>query len=143
MSFDLDAPAEIEFDLEPPPAETATEMPSGPGTTSVVAGRGIDPFESETQFEAEFEPQLELVEEVSEEIETIEELRFEESCASPPVAETFGGEPEEELTLGQPTRMRSIARCSRSRTICGRSRSRPASLTSRCRTSRQNRCWRA
>src|SRR5688572_6602945 len=90
MSFDLDAPAEIEFDLEPPVAET-------PEPVALPAEEPIS-FESETQFDGQFESveELPVAEEV--ETETIDELRFDDEVA--PIEE-HTEELVEELTLGQ------------------------------------------
>jgi pilus assembly protein FimV len=90
MSFDLDAPAEIEFDLESPVAET-------PEPVTLPAEEPIS-FESETQFEGQFETVEELP--VAEEIETetVDELRFDDEVA---LGEELAEELVEELTLGQ------------------------------------------
>jgi pilus assembly protein FimV len=113
MSFDLDAPAEIEFDLEPPVAQTPE--PALPLSASLPADEPALSFESETEFEGQFQGQFqgqfndqfdarglgtieELPDEEEIETETVEELRFdEELAAAEPLAEEFA----EELTLGQ------------------------------------------
>jgi tetratricopeptide (TPR) repeat protein len=109
MSFDLDAPAEIEFDLEPPVAETPEPALALPA--SLPADEPAISFESETEFDATGLGTIEdLPAEEEIETETVEELRFEEELApAQPLAEEpveeFAEEPveefAEELTLGQ------------------------------------------
>jgi tetratricopeptide (TPR) repeat protein len=98
MSFDLDAPAEIEFDLEPPVAETPQPALALPADEPEIS------FEQETEFEQFDARGLGTIEDLpaEEEIETetVEELRFDEELA-PAVPMVDEEDEEEELTLGQ------------------------------------------